>query len=355
MKIKVGMVISTWGKQCGVADYTKQLIEATQNSEVEFKVYTEIDEHFPFVIGRDRIDIVHLQHEYSIYDLKSLYYAMCKLNQLQIPIITTLHSWSSDMIPHNLLISSKSSKIIVHSEAVKQLCVQHGFCQEQVSVNLIGCHSYELQPAEQIKKMFHITGNPCIGFFGFPFPHKGIMNLIEAINMVKVYFPDIKAYFFSHYPDSVDKNHPYYTFQQELQEIFNEHDHLIWAKEYLPEKALVHLLHTMDMSVLPYVDNHYQGISSAVRLLMSAKKPIITTDYLNFSDLNREVYKIPDEHPETIARAICQIYLNSTLQEQLISHVEAFLKQNSWERIGSRYRELYQTFLSDHESEEMNA
>lgn len=345
--MNIGMVIPTWKKQCGVADYTEKLIDHTTNEWVRFKVYSNIHEKLIESIKEDSIDLVHFQYEYSIYDFTALYRVMIELRRSKVPVITTLHSWSSELIPQNLLISSMSSMIIVHSEQIKQLCIQHGYPPEKLIVKPIGNRSFPLESKEMTKKLFDITGYPIIGFFGFPFPHKGIRNLIDALNQLKAYFPDIKGYFFSHYPNYLDRNHPYFSFNQELENQFVKNNHLIWTKEFLHETTLVNLLHSMDINVLPYKEHNQKGISASVRLMLAAQRPIITTDYLYFSDLKEEVFKIPNEQPETVAVSICKILLDSTFQERLIANGNQFLEKNSWEQIGIHYRDYYQKFLSE--------
>jgi glycosyltransferase involved in cell wall biosynthesis len=342
----IGMVIPTWGKVCGVADYTRQLIHVTKNKSNQIKIYSELNEHLPAMIKKDAIDLVHFQHEYSLYDLNTLTRVMIELNRQQVPVITTLHSWSSDLVVYNRQISEWSSRVIVHSKAVHRLCISHGYPRERMMVIPIGCRLFPLEKKEKTKMLFDIQGFPCIGFFGFPFPHKGIHNLIQAINELKIYFPEIKGYFFAHYPNSVDQNHSYYSFQKELQQQFVENTHLIWTKEFLPDSLIVNLLHAMDVNVLPYNAHNYQGISSAAKMLLAAKRPVLTTDNLFFSDLQNEVYKIPDSEANTIAGSLCKLLLDSTLQERLVAKAELYLQKNSWKQIGNRYRELYQHAIS---------
>lgn len=351
-KIKIGMVIPTWGKQCGVADYTKELVDHTEDQSVQFKIYSDLNHHLPSIIKDDSIDLIHFQYEYSIYDFDPLFWIMSELTKLNIPLITTLHSWSNELIAQNLLIFGRSRAIIVHSHEIKQLAVQQGYAQDRLVVMPIGCRTFELQAKEKTSKLFNLKGYPRIGFFGFPFPHKGICNLIDAIQELRLYFPEITGYFFSHYPNYLDKNHPYYSFYQELESQFKNQDHLIWTKEYLPEMAIVNLLHNMDVNLLPYEDHNQKGISAAVRLMLAAKRPVITTDYAYFSDLEDEVFKIPDTSIETIASSICQILMNSRIQERLISKGNLFLEKRNWKTIGSSYRDFYRKLVTTREDED---
>lgn len=349
--IKIGMVIPTWGKQCGVADYARNLMDHTKNNQFQFEIFTDVDKHLVLDMKRQAINIVHFQYEYSIYKFDRLYPVMTELNKMGLPVITTLHSWNSDMVPDNLLLSSTSSLIIVHSDPTRQICIEHGYPVEKLVVKPMGCQSYKLEPSERTRRLFDIKGYPRIGFFGFPFPHKGIEKLIDALDELKVYFPNLKGYFFAHYPDYLNEDHAYYDFLQTLQKCFRQQEHLVWVKEFLPETALVNLLHTMDINVLPYTEHFQKGISSAVRLMFAAKRPIVTTDYLYFSDLTDEVYKMPNEESETIAASLCKVLLNSSLQEKLVFNGNRFLEKNDWEWVGEHFRALYKKITSEKKGE----
>ncbi|UFJ42518.1 hypothetical protein LOK74_08515 [Brevibacillus humidisoli] len=341
MMVKVGMVVPTWGKECGIADYTKQLIDHTQNESIQFFVYSDLDDYFIPTIQANMIDVVHLQYDYALYELDLLAPILKELHRLRIPVITTLHSWCHGLIRHNRLISEQSSIVIAHSQEVMRLCLEHGYHQDNVIVMPMGCRSFRLPQSEPVEAVCP-NGGLCIGFFGFPFPHKGMLQLIEAIHMLQAECPGIRGCFLAHYPNSLDHTHPFYSFQQELQTHLDKHPYLTWIQEYLPESSIVQHLHAMDLNVLPYATLPYQGVSSAVRFLLAARRPIITTDNLFFSDLTEEVYKIPDNSAETIASAIRRVISDKTLQQQLVEKGGLFLKQNSWEQIGYRYRELYQ-------------
>jgi glycosyltransferase involved in cell wall biosynthesis len=350
--ITIGMVVPTWGQQCGVADYAKNLMDAAEDRQIQFKVLKDLDEHFAARVMKESVDLIHFQFEYSIYEFDRLYQAMTEVNRIRIPIMATLHSWNSHLVSENMLLSLLSTVVIVHSEEMRQICIENGFPADKLLVRPLGSRSYQLLPADQTRRLFDISGFPRIGYFGFPFPHKGIGNLMEALNKLKVYFPDLKGYFFAHYPDYLDEEHPYFTFLKELQKQFDQQDHLVLIKEYLPESALVNLLHSMDINVLPYSQHFQKGISSAVRFMLGARKPVVATDDLYFSDLTDEVYKIEDDRAETIAEGIGKLLLDSNLQARLLESGDKFLQATRWEVLGYGYRNLYQQIMRERKGKE---
>jgi glycosyltransferase involved in cell wall biosynthesis len=345
--IRVVMVIPNWKKECGIAEYTKQIVQNINESLIKIKIIDQI-EHFLLNLNKmNRIDIVHFQYEYSMYDTSVLKKIMLHLVRLKIPIVITFHSFSNNMKLQHYFISKFSSSIIVHSEQFKQLCIKHGFPENKLMVIPMGCQSFSLESLAIDNEQIDTIGYPSIGFFGFPFPNKGIINLIDSINSLQEDFPKINGHFFSHLPNSISSDHPAIPFQNKLELKITQFNHIKWYRDYLPESTLIKLLNKMDVNVLPYFHTESNGISSSAKLLLSAKKPIITTNSLHFSDLSNEVYKIPDADVSTITNAIREVLTNKNLQDKLLKEAKNFVIRNNWKNIAVFYSSYYKKLVSN--------
>ncbi|MBD8137273.1 glycosyltransferase [Bacillus sp. CFBP 13597] len=339
--INVAMVIPNWGKECGVAEYTNQLVNGINDQIINVKIITNLGRLQPINLKYAGIDMVHFQYEYSMYNIHQLKNAMKILMSLKIPIITTVHSWSHEMKHHNSLISFFSTCIIVHSNQFKKICIKDGVSKNKLVVIPMGCPDISINKPLNFPSK-NPPGYPRIGFFGFPFPNKGISQLIEAIKELnKGFFPEIEGHFFSHLPNSIEKTHSAIPYQNELENKFKQFNYLYWYKEYLPQQSLVESFQAMDVFVLPYIQYGSVGISSAVKFLFNAEKPIITTESLQFSDLTNEVYKISNSEPSFIADAIYDVLTNENLRNQLLMNANSFKRINSWKSISNQYCALY--------------
>lgn len=347
--MKAAIIIPTWNNQCGVAEYTKQFLNDFPKNVCRFQVIDEVSREMADTLIEKGVRFVHFQYEHSIYDYNRVAEMMKTLRAADIPIITTLHSWSPELMERNVLISHFSDRVIVHSEAMKKQCMKEGFPEHQLTVMPIGCRRYPLQPPERTRKLFNMTGGPFIGFFGFPFPHKGIESLISSLDIVKDYFPNLRGYFFSHYPDYLDESHPYYQTMIKIKETCDQHPHLILNTTFLPEPAVVNLLHCMDVNVLPYKEHEQMGISSATRMMLAAKKPVITSNTLYFSDLSEEVFKMSDHSAESIASSILRMLLRDDRQRYYIQKSAAYIREHEWENVCKRYGPFYQSVISQKE------
>ncbi|MDN4523633.1 glycosyltransferase [Fictibacillus fluitans] len=341
MSKKIAIVIPTWEEQCGIAEYTKKIVEYTRTKSIESLIIKSVED---FKLINKNIDLVHFQYEYSFYPFFTLYNKMAEIKRMNIPIATTLHTWSN--LPQlkllNDTISSLSTKIIVHSEEMRNLCIRGGYPEEKMLVMPMPCKVYPIKDRKEIQEERLISGEPIIGFFGFPFPHKGIETLIQSINQLTYIYPNIKGHFLSHYPNYLNETHPYYEFLNRLKVYFEGNNHLIWLKDYLTELEIVQYLHCMDIIVLPYKDHDQKGISAAVKMALAAKRPIVTTDYLYFSDLSaQEVYKLADEESQTLTKAIVDILGDPKLQNQLISNGTNYITKHSLEHTGALYSQFY--------------
>lgn len=339
--IRVGMILPTWGKVCGIAEYIKQLIRHTADEKIQIQVFRDLQADLPAILMEENIDVVHIQHDYGLYDLEALSRIMHRLQRGPMPVITTQHSWCDGLREHHALIASHSRLVLVHSEAIMQRAIRHGYPQSQLRTVPMGCDQYAAADTRAVQKAYGISGRPLIGFFGFPFPHKGIEPLVEAVEQLRVDYPLIRIVLLAHFPDSVDAAHPFFAYYQSLQARFAGLDYVHWRNEFLSQETVVGLLAGMDVNILPYEARDYQGVSSAVRSMMAAEKPIITTDNLFFSDLDGEVYKIQHVESGVIASAIRKVLSDEGLRRSITGAAKAYVDHNQWSRLGQSYRKLY--------------
>ncbi|MDN4523635.1 glycosyltransferase [Fictibacillus fluitans] len=346
MMVRIAMVNPHMGKECGINEYTSDLIDSLKK-QAEIITFSDIDLSFPKKILLKNIDIVHFQYEYSMYKFPEISMIIKNIKDSKIPIVLTYHSWSEQTFPFDGLIASYSTRIVVHSEKFKQILIRQGVAPTDIEVIPMGC--------KQVPEPFILPHNkqenfPRIGFFGFPFPNKGMPFLIDAINELKSsIYPDITGDFFSHFPSSTVNNPSLIDYQKELESKFQGNKHLTWHKEYKPVRDIVNNLHQMDINIVPYINFESNGISSAVKIMLAAQKPVITSDYIHFSDLtNSEVYKIKSVDVGAIKNAIQTVLSSEVLQRKLVRNSNLFMNKNNWKHIAEKYKTFYQKVITDY-------
>jgi len=171
-------------------------------------------------------------------------------------------------------------------------------------------------------------------------PQKGIIELGIATRELRRVYKGLRCFVFSALA-------PYESSRSYAREVFLAYNRMgLWEgvtfkSDYMPEAEVVSYLHAMDLNVLPYRERGFLGTSAAVRTLMAARKPIITTDVSFFSDLEAEVYKIPSPRPEHIVGAVKELLEDRARREALVQRMEDYVKRNSWLNTAKRHLDLY--------------
>ncbi|NLG79348.1 MAG: glycosyltransferase [Firmicutes bacterium] len=368
---RVLMVVPSWGKRCGISDYARALVEHLGDCGVEATIVPSGSAGVLLPLFRslrcaggsarslsrdpsydtDRIDIVHFQYEFVLYDIDDLSSAVAVLHDAGVPAVATAHDFAPGLTRHNGLVARAFSRLIVHSQEARAAYCGAGADPARVVVIPMGCNTYSFdgEVAGVGSLDDEVTGmgaRPAVGFFGFCLPHKGMIELAMAVQEVRRTYPGLKCFMLS----SVAPYHSSRTFAARLKETLARpelSDAVTLIDDYLPEGEAVRFLHAMDVNVLPYHDHGLIGTSAAARTVIAAGRPMIVTDVPFFSDLGPEVYKIPSADPGEIGKALRRLLGDPALRAGLTRRMDEFLKRNDWPSVALKHAGLYRQILGE--------
>lgn len=336
------MLIPSWEKRCGVAQYTGDLVAALKGAGAEVSVITETARAIP-VIREKKLNILHIQFEYALYDIGSLQSLLRQPDLHKIRTVATVHDFFLGGGGYNNLIREAFPTVILHSSATREAYISIGLPPSRIRMIPMGCKSYSVAPVSKSRERLRFGRNDLVmGFFGLSQPHKGIMEFVTALSEVKTWAPGVKAVIFSADPDYGDAK----AYFAEVRRLISAHkldDSVRIISDYLPESEIVDLLGAMSVVVLPYRESGYIGTSAAVRTAMAAKVPVIVSDTYYFSDLGNEVLKIGSIDPKSISDAVKKVATDKAFASALVERAQAFLAANSWSRTAVRHIELYKS------------
>ncbi|GAG77573.1 unnamed protein product, partial [marine sediment metagenome] len=262
--MKVAM-ISPWAVKCGIFTYTRALSEALAEKGVEVYIIRlprfgrKSDPIFKQVVNKipvKEIDLIHVQHEYGLYNNHdpTFYNGLKRLGK---PIVSTMHAVGNLGI--DLVISDASDKMIVHND----------FCKKRLRVDseLIhhGCKSSEIVPRNVANQSLGIDERiPVIGYCGFISHAKGIETLIEAVSKIP------KSALLMGGGWHTEQGTHYITSLTMMAERLLPH-RCLWLG-YVPEDELATAYGAMDIVVYPSV---YSTESGALLMALSHGKAVI--------------------------------------------------------------------------------
>lgn len=341
----VTMIIPSMGKECGIAEYTKTLCRALERLGWRTKI---LGGPLSSLNPADLLEmpIIHFQYEYSLYDNNQLE-SLCRLLAARGRLtLLTLHSYKEEAILHNQILRRLFTKVIVHAEHTRELLRKKGWPQE---LRVIPMGIPEVSPCrqDQIGREIRLGPRPAIGFFGFMHWHKGILPLAQAVKQLRsTFYPDAKCYLFSSISENRSSGEFCSYFLRQVQALGLQ-DAIELSLDFIPEQKLIDCLNAMDINVLPYTECGYNSTSAAVRMLIAARRPIITSDVPFFADLDEQVMKIPEVTPEAICEALCQMLRQPQSKADRMGHIDRYALEHTWETCAEKHRQLYLDLLQD--------
>jgi hypothetical protein len=337
----VAMVIPTWGENCGIADYTKRLVDKLKednNVVIVKNIFDLIN-----VVKKQEIKIVHIQHHYSFYNSNKIVEIIEDLHKMGCKVAMTVHDYTS--------ISNKNDSfkycdnIIVHSNFIKNKMINDNVVDKKnIDVIFIGCDKIYTPNVSDSKDEFLFLKNKfVVSSFGFLHPHKNWDKVIKAISELKNEIPNILYLLLS-----VNKNETDYSKLIDSKILrLGVNDHVKRFSNYLPENRVFRILNNSNLIVLPYsnykVSNvEYYGSSISSRFAIRAQKPLIVSNASFFSDLENVSYSIKDPTSENIAKGIKDIYYNNNdLYKKIVSNQNNFSLINSWDNFKEKVVGIY--------------
>lgn len=356
-KPKVAMV-SSWNMKCGIAEFTKYYIEASEE-KAEYRIYPyqtdnllgpedEITkerlwtpkgplDQLISVLSHSDEDVVHLQYTEGFFEVKEL----CKLAQTlpqRKKIVATCHNtafiqvkdqWERDCL--------NRIRFVVHQEKDRKHLLQQGL--EHIILAPLGQPSAPKRDIRTVCSALGIKASPVIGSYGFFLPHKGIAKTIQAVAILKKTWPEILYIPCCSFFHVKEASFPYY---QECLEIVNSlglESNVRFVTDFLKPEESILLLQSCDILVSAY-EPTLESASGSIRFCLAARRPVVTTREPIFKEFADCTIQISNNAPSNIAQTIENV-IRQDASQQLVERMEHRLKTTSWPVITQQYMELY--------------
>ena len=339
------MVCPSWGRQCGVADYTRHLAEGFAAIGVTVHVVSSAGALRQALSGGG-FSLVHFQHEYSLYNEQLAEY-LTPCTEWVVPAIATMHSATPSPVParQHPLLAGHCRGVIATSQEGRQTLAAAGMPPNLMHVIQQGCPELSGSFADpaQVRRELGIPPEAfAVGFYGFAFPHKGIVALAQAVQQLEGVWALIQASDHWLVPGYIVQIHRELGIPGGTPGELIQAGRLILSNRHVPEAVVGRQLHAMDALMLPY--SGISGVvstSAAVRTALAAHRPVVTTQAIYFSDLHDEVYRIPDATVNSIRGAIQRLRTDPALCMHLAEQARRYAIRNRWEMIARRHVDLY--------------
>ncbi len=375
-------------RECGIATFTVALKKAVEKklSDIELKIIAieEPGQKYDYsgrvikVVKRDRpedyreaariinsdssIDIVCLQHVFSLFGGKDGELILDFLKELKKPCVTTMHMvYSPDKDPHDFEIVETnhtkitkeiikySAKLVVMIQPVADLLVyKYGVPEDKVLVIPHGLPNVVRQDARRYKDKLGFPEKRIISTFGLIRQKKGLEYVLYAM-------PEI----LKKYPNAVylilGESHPtrprdYYEFLQGEVKRLRIEQNVIFYEQYLTYKEIIQYLFASDVFVTPYLVPE-QTSSGVVAYALGCGKAIVSSKFLYSKEVLDEGRGIlvDFKNSSQIYKAIDFLFSHPGEKGEIEKRAYEYGQEMIWEEVAMKYVELFFDILKSKE------
>ncbi|WP_068094691.1 glycosyltransferase [Novosphingobium rosa] len=362
--------ISTWNERCGIATYSKHLIDAMDGDVVVFgpKNFEKVDDGDQAVRvwhrGKDdtrlgdilstkeaeRIDVFVIQFNNTFFNHTDLGNFVEKARALGKPVVICLHATRDQVetqpekdyhLSYMVPTLAVCDRVLVHSvedlNRLKKLGLVHN-----VALFPHGALVHEVNKSSRADDDL-----PLIATYGFALPHKGLSQVVEAVKLLKDRNQPVRLRLVnSEHPASVSgdllKN------LYDLCQVLGLGDQVEFHNHFLKDEDSLDLLSEANLVVFAY-QNTAESASGAVRYGMTANQPVAVTPIPIFDDLQNSVYRFSGTSPEAIADGIERILAsieNRDDEYKLVSErASSWRKEHDYRRVAKRLRNICKALI----------
>ena len=373
-KIRVAFVSTYPPRECGIATYTKDLLDAISGlyvlqspvvlaindrggyydygSEVGFQIARELVDSYveaaEYVNDSD-IDIVNLQHEFGLFGGVWGEHIISFLEKLEKPIITTMHTVLLEPEPEARrvlegVIQNSDYVIVMARVGLRILEQLYETFADKVRYIPHGCPNVPFISGETIKPRIGLKDRIIISTFGLISRGKGIEYAIQALPQIVKEEPRILYLIIGETHPDVRK-HEGETYREQLINLVESlglEKNVRFINRFLPKSELIRYLQATDIYINPY-PNREQISSGTLLYALSTGKAIISTPFLHAEEVISQGCAMECEfkNSSSITDCIKTLLRYDDIHRSLEERAYKYSRDMIWLNVAMRYVNLF--------------
>lgn len=380
-KIRLGWV-SSWNSKCGIAMYSKFLLDSLLDQDLEFTIFASRCEQpltadGPAVvrcwdnqktrdlsplaeqIAKNRISVLVIQFQFAFFDVEAFGMLLDVLHENSVQTIVIFHATQNESISSLAGIQtslSHAGALLVHCEKDYER-LRSFVLSDNLMLFPHGVVRRTLADPADAKTGKNLAGKTVIASYGFLLPHKGIERLIKAFSLLIKDDPRLHLLL-------VNAMYPAGTSVLTRSRCENEinalglRERVTFLTDFMSDEESLGYLACADLIVFPYTHTQ-ESSSAAVRFGLAANRPVACTPLEIFEDVREIVHFLPGTSPEEIARGISELFGNARTLEERSSKQQQWVQSHDWAvvsmKLSALIRKKYNNLLGERTTERTGA
>jgi glycosyltransferase involved in cell wall biosynthesis len=359
-------------RECGIATYTKDLIDAIDlngefaparvisvneretiydyDNRVKLQIRMNVEEDYiqaAKYVNSSRINAVNIQHEFGIFGGEWGKHIVSFIQNVRKPVVTTLHTVQPDFEPkaQNVLkeIASHSKAIVVMAHAATNILQQYNIPSKIIHVVQHGCPNLPFVTSDSIKPSLGLKGKIILSTFGLIHRGKGIEYAIRALPPLVEKHPKILYLIIGETHPEVRKIEGE-NYRMTLIKLIDElglNDHVKFHNRFLAKKELLRYLLATDIYVTPYISPS-QISSGTLVYAIGASRAVVSTPYLHAREVlakGRGLF-CKFQEPDSITQEVKLLLENEKLRRSIEKKAYKYSRSFVWSEVARRYTNI---------------
>jgi len=296
------------------------------------------------------VDIVCVQHEFGIYGGASGGHLLALLRDINLPVVTTLHTVLKDPTPEQRRVMKEliqlSTRLVVMSKKGEEILKDvYGAAPHKIDMIYHGIPDMPFMDSGFYKDIFGVEGRQVLLTFGLLSPNKGIENVLNALPLVIKDFPDVVYVVLgvTHPHLLRDQGEVYRLSLESLAKRKNIQKNVIFYNRFVSPEELKEFIGATDIYITPFL-NETQITSGTLSYCFGAGKAVISTPYWHAQELLAEErgVLVPFGDPPAIAREVKVLLSDETRRNAIRKNAYRMGRDMIWSNVASCYMNTFE-------------
>jgi glycosyltransferase involved in cell wall biosynthesis len=366
-------------RECGIANFTKDLIDAIDDLgglkpsiiainekgalydyDRRVKCNIDRDDAEDYVkaaeyVNSSNIQLLIVQHEFGLYGGDNGENIKLFLENVKKPVITTLHTvqpnFDKKAIEVLKYIVERSEAIIVIAHAAIDMLKRQGIPYKKCIVIPHGCPSINCTNNKSIKESLGLEGRLVASTFGLISSGKGIEYAIRALPEVIKKEPRIIYLIIGETHPEVRK-HEGEKYRNELTRLVSElglEEHVRFTNRFITKRELIKFLQATDIYLTPYISPN-QISSGTLIYALGAGKAVVSTPYYHAMEVlsNDRGVLCRFEDSNSVAEGINRL-LDENFRREIQKRAYKYSRRFLWKNVARKYLNLINSVTENNE------
>jgi polysaccharide biosynthesis protein PslF len=367
---RVGYFSTYPPRECGIANFTKDLIDAIfdmdglkssiiainekgalYNYDRRVKCKISRDNAQDYVkaaeyVNSSNIQLLVVQHEFGLYGGDYGEYIKLFLDHVKKPVITTLHTvqpnFDKKAIEVLKYIVERSEAIVVIAHAAIDMLKDQGIPHKKCIVIPHGCPNIDNKNNKSIKESLGLEDRLVASTFGLISSGKGIEYAIQALPEIIKKEPRLIYLIIGETHPEVRK-HEGEKYRNELTRLVSElglEEHVRFTNRFITKRELIKFLQATDIYITPYISPN-QISSGTLIYALGAGKAVISTPYYHAQEVLSKDRGIlcRFEDSASVAEGITKL-LDEDFRSEMQKRAYKYSRRFLWKNVAEKYLNL---------------